>query len=197
MMFSVLIMAIVLAYTWLIAPIAPRAAAWVPVLLVIGAAVARARKTGEWGLTRAAFLPALWRVAVLTAVGAAALSIAGSRLGTWHDAGHPWSRLAFLIPWAFGQQFALQTVFLREAQSTVSRSGAILVAALAFGVLHLPNPLLAGATFIGALAWCWVYDKHPHLVPLALSHAVLTLAMLYAFDDDVIGGLRVGARSLK
>lgn len=195
-MFSSSIMAIVLAYSWLFAPIAPRSAASVPVLIVIGVAVVRAFRTGEWGLGRTAFLPALWRAAAVTAAGATAISIAGSRLGTWHDPGDAWSRLVILIPWGFGQQFALQTVFLREAQSTTSKRGGILVAALAFAALHLPNPFLSAATFIGALVWCWLYDRYPNLVPLALSHAVLTLAILCAFDHDAIGGLRIGAAYL-
>ena len=38
-------------------------------------------------------------------------------------------------------------------------------------------------TFAGALAWCWIYDRCPNLLPLALSHALLTLAILYAFDE--------------
>jgi membrane protease YdiL (CAAX protease family) len=196
MMFSFLIMAIVLAYTWLLAAVVPREAAAVAVLLIIGLALLRAFRSGEWGLSRAAFLPSLWRAAAMTAVAAAAIAVAGWRAGTWHDPHDGWSRFAVLIPWALGQQFALQTVFLREAQQAAGRSGGILVAALAFAALHAPNPILTAATFTGALAWCWLYDRHPNLVPLALSHAVLTLAILYAFDNDAIGGLRVGAAYL-
>ena len=48
-------------------------------------------------------------------------------------------------------------------------------------------------TFAGALAWCWIYDRHPNLLPLALSHALLTLAILCAFDEAMTGHLRVGA----
>ena len=47
-------------------------------------------------------------------------------------------------------------------------------------------------TGLGALAWCWIYDRYPNLLPLALSHALLTLAILYAFDDAITGRLRVG-----
>jgi membrane protease YdiL (CAAX protease family) len=97
-----------------------------------------------------------------------------------------------LIPWGFGQQFALQTVLLRESQGAVSRSAGIWLAPLLFASLHLPNPFLSAATFIGALAWCWVYDRYPNLFPLAMSHALLTLGILYAFDDSITGGLRVG-----
>ena len=98
-----------------------------------------------------------------------------------------------LIPWGLGQQFALHTVFLREAQATLSRPAGIWLAALMFAALHLPNPFLTLMTGLGALAWCWIYDRHPNLLPLALSHALLTLAILYAFDDAITGRLRVGA----
>ena len=52
-------------------------------------------------------------------------------------------------------------------------------------------------TFIGALAWCAIFMRHPNLVPLAVSHAVATLAVLYAFDDDVTGRLRIGQAYLR
>ena len=52
-------------------------------------------------------------------------------------------------------------------------------------------------TFAGALAWCWIYDRHPNLLPLALSHALLTLAILCAFDEAITGHLRVGAAYLE
>ena len=196
MMFSFSIAAIVLAYTWLLAPLAPRGVAAVVVLLVVGLALLRAFKNREWGLSRRAFVASLWRTAAMTTVAAAAIAIAGVRGGSWHDPHEGWIRFAALIPWALGQQFVLQTVFLREAQRSAGRTGGILVAAIAFAALHAPNPFLTAATLIGALAWCWLYDRHPNLVPLALSHAVLTLTILYAFDNDAIGGLRVGAAYL-
>jgi membrane protease YdiL (CAAX protease family) len=192
-MLSVLIVAIVLVYTWLIPPVAPRTAVAVPVVLVLGLALVRAFRTGEWGFTRRAFLPALSQTAVMTTIAAAAIAFAGWRIGSWHDAHDAWSRLVLLIPWALGQQLVLQTALLRDAQRAAGRSGGILVAALVFGALHAPNPFLIAATFVSALVWCWQYDRHPHVVPPALSHALLTLLVLYAFDNDAIGGLRTGA----
>ncbi len=62
-----------------------------------------------------------------------------------------------------------------------------------FASLHLPNPFLSAVTFAGALAWCWIYSRYPNILPLALSHAVLTAAILYAFDDRITGRLRIGA----
>jgi hypothetical protein len=153
----------------------------------------RAVRTGEWGVRRSALVPALGWAAALTAAGALGIYLAGVRLGTWHSRADPWGNLLVLLPWSLGQQFALHTVLLREAQSTVSRSAGIWLAALMFAALHLPNPFLTVMTGLGALAWCWIYDRCPNLLPLALSHALLTLAILYAFDDAITGRLRVGS----
>ena len=110
--------------------------------------------------------------AALTAAGVVAVYLAGSRLGTWRPRPDPWSNLLLLIPWGLGQQFALHTVFLREAQATLSRTAGIWLAALMFAALHLPNPFLTVMTGLGALAWCWIYDRYPNLLPMALSHAL-------------------------
>jgi membrane protease YdiL (CAAX protease family) len=192
MTFSLAILAVVLVYTWVIAPIAPSWAAAVPTLVVLGLSAWRALRSGEWGVRRSAFLPALLWAAASTAPATLAIYLAGSFLGTWHDRHDGWSRLAVLIPWALGQQFALQTVFLREAQAALPKSNGIWLASLLFALLHVPNPFLTAATGLGALAWCWIYNRHPNLLALAFSHAVVTLVILYAFDDTVTGGLRVG-----
>jgi membrane protease YdiL (CAAX protease family) len=191
--FSLCIMAVVLTFTWVLAPIAPRWATAAAVAAVVGLSILRAAKTGEWGAKGSAFLPALARSAALTAAGGLGIYVAGLQLGTWHTRDDVWGNLAALIPWALGQQFALHTVFLREAQVTFSRGAGIWIAALMFAALHLPNPFLTVMTGAGALAWCWIYDRYPNLLPMALSHALLTLAILYAFDDAVTGRLRVGA----
>jgi membrane protease YdiL (CAAX protease family) len=132
----------------------------------------------------------------LTAIAALAICLAGSRLGTWHLRRDAWASLALLIPWGLGQQFALHTVFLRESQAVIGRSAGIVLAAALFAALHLPNPFLTAMTFAGALAWCWIYEHHANLLPLALSHALLTLAILSAFDETMTGHLRVGAAYL-
>jgi membrane protease YdiL (CAAX protease family) len=195
--FSLCILAVVLIFTWLLAPGAPQWATAGAVVLVLGLAVGRAVRTGEWGVQRTAFRAALGWSGAMTGASALGIYLAGLRLGTWHDRGDLWINLAALIPWGLGQQFALHTVFLREAQATVGRPGGVLLAALMFAILHLPNPFLTAMTGLGALAWCWIYDRHPNLLPLALSHALLTLAILYAFDDAMTGRLRVGLAYLR
>lgn len=196
MTFSLAILAVVLAYTWVIDPIAPAWVTPVPVALVVGLAIWHAVKTGRWGVEPSAFVPALWRSAAFTAVAMLGIYAAGSRLGTWHGLPDAWTNFALLLPWGFGQQFALQTVFLPEAEATVGTRAGVWLAALLFAALHLPNPFLSVMTLAGAVVWCWIAHRHPNVLPLALSHALLTLAILCAFDESVTGHLRVGAAYL-
>jgi membrane protease YdiL (CAAX protease family) len=192
MMFSLAIVLVVLAYTWIFDPIAPRWARQAPTVIVLGLTIGRALKSGEWGLGRSEFLPALRSAALFTVACGLVMGLAGLYVGTWHDRRDGLGNFLALLPWAAGQQFVLQTAFLRDAQARISKPGGIWLAALVFGMLHLPNPFLAPVTCLAALAWCYTYDRHPNLLPLALSHALLTLVILYAFDDAITGRLRVG-----
>jgi membrane protease YdiL (CAAX protease family) len=190
-------LAIIVGYTWVLAPLTPRWVANLVTVAVLVLSIWRAALTGEWGLRGSALLPALRSAAAFTVPAVLVLYVAGSALGTLPRREHPWRDLAFLVPWAAGQQFALQIVLLREAQAATSRRKGIAVAAVVFGALHLPNPFLAPVTLVSALAWCWIYDRHPNLVPLALSHAICTLAILWCFDADFTGRLRVGRAYLQ
>src|SRR5262249_28466427 len=195
-MFTAAALAVVLGYTWVVAPLAPRWTASVAAAIVLALAGARAIRAGEWGLTRSQFLPALRDAAVFTTAAAIVVAVAGWHLATWHARPTPWRDAALIVPWALGQQFALHTVLLRESQSATTRSAGIPIAAALFAALHLPNPFLTATTLVAALAWCWIYDRHPNVLPLTLSHALLTLVVLSALDDAVTGHLRVGISAL-
>jgi membrane protease YdiL (CAAX protease family) len=190
--FTLPIVTIIFLYTWVLAPRTPHWVSPLVTLMVLGSSIWRAVRTGQWGLRRSAFWPALGRAAAFTVPAVLILCVVGSMHGTRPRRANPWGDLAFLVVWAAGQQFALQTVLLREAQAATSPRKGILLAAAVFGALHLPNPFLAPVTLVAALAWCWIYDRHPNLLPLALSHAFCTLAILYCFDPRITGGLRVG-----
>src|SRR3954470_19467607 len=157
MIFSAAIVATVLAYTWVVAPIAPRWSGTVAAAVVLALALAHAARTRDWGLGAAAFPRSLRLASLFTAIAAVGIGIAGWRLGTWHVRPEVWRDAVVLVPWALGQQFALQTTLLHDARSVASRRAAIVLAALAFAALHLPNPFLTAATFGAALAWCWIY----------------------------------------
>jgi membrane protease YdiL (CAAX protease family) len=194
-MFSAAIVATVLGYTWIVAPIAPRWTATAAAAVVLALAVTHAIQTREWGLHPSAFAPALARAAAFTLAAGAGVALAGWRLHTWHARPDVWRDALILVPWGFGQQFALQTTLLYDAKRLAPRA-AVLAAAAAFAALHLPNPFLTAVTFAAAVVWCRIYARHPSVLPLALSHAALTLVVLCAFDDAMTGRLRVGAAYL-
>jgi membrane protease YdiL (CAAX protease family) len=188
MIFSVAIVATVLAYTWWLAPVTPRSTAVVAGAIVLLLALVRA-----WRLAPGPFARSLLLTSIFTAAAAAVLVTAGSSRHRWHTPSLTAADAGLLLLWALGQQFALQITLLREAQAASSRTAGILIAAALFASLHVPNPFLTTVTFLAALVWCATYDRHPNLIPLTLSHALLTLIVLSALDDATTGRLRVGA----
>ena len=196
MPFTVPIAAIVLLYIWVLEPFAPQWLRPLPTVAVLALSIARAIKTGQWGVNREAFLPALRAAVVLTFCAIGAFTLAGMMLETLHARPNPLGDLAFLLLWGCGQQFVLQTVVLPEAHATSDERRAPLLAATLFGALHLPNPFLSAVTFIGGVFWCRIYLRHPNILPLALSHALATMAILVSFNESVTGRLRVGVSYL-
>jgi membrane protease YdiL (CAAX protease family) len=191
------VVASILLYTWFVEGNAPRFVVLVPSALVVACTALHNIRHGEWGFTPQAFGSALWRALAVTFVMAVAVLAAGAMVGTLHDRRDFLGSLAPLVVWGGAQQWVLQTLVLREAQRATTARWGIVVAALLFGVVHLPNPFLAPATAVAALVWCRLYDRYPNVLPLALSHGLATLAIRYAFDDAITGRLRIGASYLR
>jgi membrane protease YdiL (CAAX protease family) len=196
MFFTFAILAVVLSYVWFFEPQLPSSAVAAPVVIVLGLGAVNAARTREWGFRREAFGRALRAAALFTAPMIGIIVAAGAAAGTLHTRRDFLDNLLALVLWGGGQQWILQTVLLREAQHATSRRAGVFVAAALFAALHLPNPFLTTMTLIGAVGWCAIYDRHPNIIPLALSHAIATLAILYAFDDAMTGRLRVGVAYL-
>lgn len=194
MRFTTAIIGTVIGYTWCIVPIfgVKRWLGMVPIVLVLALSFWRALQRGEWGLNRPHFFPALGWALVFTVPVLVLTYGVGMFLGTIQGRDHPLRDFIFLFLWACGQQFALQTVILREVQTLFSDGRAIVAAASIFSFLHLPNPFLTPTTFLGALVWCWIYSRHPNLIPLSLAHAAASLMILTSLDRSLTGGMRVG-----
>jgi membrane protease YdiL (CAAX protease family) len=195
--FTSAILGSVLAYIWLIEPHVPRSAVLAPAAVLIVLAAWHDFRHREWGFCWTALVPGMWRALVVTFVAVLLILGAGVAAGTLHDRRDFLGSLAPLVLWGGAQQWVLQTVVLREAQRTVSRKAGVIIASVLFGMVHLPNPLLAPVTSVAALVWCRLYDRYPNIVPLALSHGLGTLALRYAFDEAITGRLRIGMAYLR
>lgn len=195
MIYSLAIVALVLSHMWLVVPLfGPER--WLSagaIVAILGLCAWRNRREGEgWGFRSDAMAPGLcWAVAMTLPVVALVIA-AGWALETFQAFDHMLLRFALLFVWALVQQFVLQTVIFREARKVYSPGKAVVLAAGLFALVHLPNPFLVPATFLAGLGWCQLYDRHPHLVPLALSHAAASLAALTALGPGITGGMRVG-----
>ena len=97
--------------------------------------------------------------------------------------------------WGLMQQYVLQGFINRRAQTLFRRGWpSILLVALIFALLHLPNPWLCAATFAGGLIWAYVYQHAPNLLALALSHGVMSMLLALSLPASTLHNLRVGIK---
>jgi membrane protease YdiL (CAAX protease family) len=97
------------------------------------------------------------------------------------------------VLWGLLQQYALQGFINRRAQVVWGRGWrSVLLTALVFAALHLPNPWLTLATFGGGLLWAYVYQRAPNLLALGLSHGLMTWVLISSVPPTALHNLRVG-----
>jgi len=99
--------------------------------------------------------------------------------------------IIFLIypVWSFLQQFVLQALIASNLEKLGwARAAVVPVAALLFGVAHLPDWPLAALCAVAGVAWTAIYLRSRHLPLLALTHAWLgALAFYWVLQRDPWG----------
>lgn len=158
----------------------------------------RGESASEIGLTRRHFWEALRSLLPWMIPAAAFILTMGAILGSLHYRGpKSWEAILlaqfWLFLWGLMQQYALQAVVNRRAQEICGKGWwSILMAALVFGFLHLPNVWLTAATLAAGVLWAAVYQKAPNLFALAISHSLMTTVLASSISPAVLHGMRVG-----
>ena len=98
------------------------------------------------------------------------------------------------ILWAFVQQFLLLNFFLLRLRRLLPShpTRAIFLAAGIFAFAHLPSPILTVFTLFWGLAAVAWFVRHSNFYPLALSHALLGIAVSCTIPNRTTHNMRVG-----
>jgi len=190
-----------LIFEWIVISFAgsSKIAAAIPITLALALMIFSHRERGETakeiGFRFDNFLAAARLLLLPTFIVAALILTLG-----WYGRG-PFGfaplRLRFLsLPiGALFQQYALQGFINRRAQLAAGPGfKSIVLVAILFSLLHLPNPLLTTLTLVGGLVWAAVYQRAPNLFALAISHALLSLLLAFSLPPHLVYNLRVGLK---
>ncbi len=103
------------------------------------------------------------------------------------------TRLLFVPLWALFQQYALQG-FINQRAMLLFGPGfrSALLVGVVFSILHLPSPPLALLALIGGVVWGRIYQKHPNLFAITLSHAFVSLVLSLMAPPHLTPFLRIG-----
>ena len=147
---------------------------------------------GMWG--------AAWVIPLALAI-CTVVIIAAAKLGTLKLLYGPkpvyWHSIFYAI-WALEQQFMLNSFFYKRFEHLLGDSTATVVAtALLFSLVHIPNPVLVPATFLGGLLFVETFRRWRNIYPLAIAHAMFGLTLAITVPDEWIRHMRVGLGYLR
>ena len=111
----------------------------------------------------------------------------------WHTGRPIVTQLVLGFGWGLVQQYVLQGFINRRAQIIWGQNWlSVLLVAMIFGGLHLPNPWLSFVTLAGGAIWAAVYQRAPNLFALAVSHSVMTWVLVSTLPATALNHLRIG-----
>ena len=143
---------------------------------------------------------AAWIVPLTLLICGAAVAIA-AKLGTLSILYGPkpvyWHSIFYAI-WALEQQFILNSFFYKRFEHLLGdTAAAVVVTALLFSLVHIPNPVLVPATFLGGLLFVETFRRWRNIYPLAIAHAMFGLTLAITIPSHWIRHMRVGLGFLR
>lgn len=162
------------------------------VALCVGSNVLHGDSAARIGFTPSQFLPCLgWSMAVVVPIVLPLAVLAAKNRFYW-----PWNlawSLAGYPIWGFAQEYALLAFVNNRLEDGLEGHEKLLpwINGFLFAMAHLPNPVLMTVTFAAGATFTAIFRRHRHLVPLALAHAIVGVALALAFAD-VNGVMSVG-----
>jgi hypothetical protein len=106
----------------------------------------------------------------------------------------PPRRALVYLGWAALQQWLILGFALGQLEKFLPTHWAVLAAALAFALLHVPNGALMQLCFLAELWWAWCFVRQRSLLPIALAHAAGALVVGAGLIGDGLRSLEVSAR---
>lgn len=168
---------------------------WLPVVaLILASHVAHGERAAALGLQIENFGVCLRRFGPALIAVALTMLAGGLVLGTIRPIGFEQAMLSFslYLPWGLFQQYLLIGYFLTRFEAALSRTGAALLTAALFSVVHSPNWFLMLVTPVAAYAAIWVYRQQKNLYFLGLAHGTIGTLLFLVVTDSVSHHLRVG-----
>lgn len=157
-------------------------------LLFLGFIAVSAKETKEriWGRPASGKSERLWRSTRAMAVMTIPVVIVFFAWGVWmgHEVSYRNLLLGFglYIPWALLQQTIFQFYLLGRLRALLPFVSPILlalVAGTAYGLVHLADWRVTLLTILAGAAWSYVYLRDRHILPIAISHAILGSTFYY------------------
>ena len=114
----------------------------------------------------------------------------GPRPVYWHS--------VFYAIWALEQQFILNSFFYKRFEVLLGDTTvAVVITALLFSLVHIPNPVLVPATFLGGIFFVEIFRRWRNIYPIAIAHAMFGLTLAITIPDHWIRHMRVGLGFLR
>jgi hypothetical protein len=188
--------ALALVYIWILQPTRIDAIRipfiTIVVLIPIASALWHRDRLPELGLRLDNLATSVKEIGIATAIGAVLILAIGLPAGGGRAWSGMWSGLATYPFWGLAQQYAMQSFTYRRLREGWGRPGAAAAgAAILFGVAHWPNVALALVTAVGGYVWCRLFERHPNLLTLALSHGWLAVLVRWAWPAEWLHNLRI------